>query len=97
MESAIKSIGSLNELELKGYLMGLIERAKDRSQLLLFAEAVADVSEDTEADEAGEAAFWSRYSPEQQADLEKSFEESYDPTQWVAHEDVMKKYAQWLK
>ena len=94
MDSAVKSIGSLNELELKGYLMGLIERAKDRSQLLRFAEAVAEVSEDAEA---SEAIFWRRYSPEQQADLEKSFEESYDPTQWVAHEDVMKKYAQWLK
>ena len=94
MDTAIKHIGSLNELELKGYLMGIIERAKDRGQLLRFAQAVAEVSEDNEADEA---IFWSRYSPEQQADLEKSFEESYDPANWVAHEDVMKKYAQWLK
>ena len=58
MDSAVRSIGSLNELELKGYLMGIIERAKDRSQLLRFAQAVAEVSEDTEADEA---IFWSRY------------------------------------
>ena len=94
MDSAVRSIGSLNELELKGYLMGIIERAKDRSQLLRFAQAVAEVSEDTEADES---IFWSRYSPEQQAELEKSFEESYEPANWVAHEDVMKKYAQWLK
>lgn len=94
MEIGVKNYASLSELELKGYLLGIIERAKDRAQLLRFVEAVQEVSEDTEEDEA---AFWSRYSPEQRAELEKSFEESYDPTKWVAHEDVMKKYAQWLK
>lgn len=91
MDITAKNIGSFNELELKGYLIGIIERAKDRAQLLRFVEAVEDISEDTEAE------FWSRYSPEQRADLEKSFEESYDPTKWVSHEDVMKKYEQWLK
>ena len=94
MEISIKDFASFNELELKGYLLGIIERAKDRAQLLRFVEAVEEVSEDTEE---AETAFWSRYSPEQRAELEKSFEESYDPTKWVADEDVMKKYAQWLK
>ena len=94
MTSTVKNITSFNELELKGYLIGIIERAKDRGQLLRFVQAVAEVSEDNDEDEA---IFWSRYSPEQRADLEKSFEESYDPASWVAPEDVMKKYAQWLK
>lgn len=94
MDISIKNIASFNELELKGYLIGLIEKAKDKAQLLRFVQAVAEVSEDNEADEA---VFWSRYSPEQRTELEKSFEESYDSSKWVTHEEVMKKYEQWLK
>ena len=94
MSALVNNITSFNELELKGYLIGIIERAKDRAQLLRFVQAVEDVSEDSE-DEVTE--FWRRYSPEQRAELEKSYEESYDPSKWVAHEDVMKKYEQWLK
>ncbi len=94
MDIAVKNIGSFNELELKGYLIGMIERAKDRAQLLRFVQAVEEVFEDTKEEEA---AFWSRYSPEQRLELEKSFEESYDPSKWVTHEEVMKKYEQWLK
>ena len=42
MNVATKKISSYNELELKGYLISLIERAKDRTQLLLFVEAVKE-------------------------------------------------------
>ena len=94
MSVLVNNITSFNELELKGYLIGIIERAKDRAQLLRFVQAVEDVSEDSEAEVT---EFWRRYSPEQRAELEKSYEESYDPSKWVAHEDVMKKYEQWLK
>jgi hypothetical protein len=94
MDILVKNIASFNELELKGYLIGFIERAKDRAQLLRFVQAVEDVTEDSEAEVA---AFWHRYSPEQRAELEKSYEESYNPSKWVSHEDVMKKYEQWLK
>jgi hypothetical protein len=94
MDILVKNIASFNELELKGYLIGIIERAKDHAQLLRFVQAVEDVTEDSEAEIT---AFWQRYSPEQRAELEKSYQESYDPSKWVAHEDVMKKYEQWLK
>ena len=93
MDIAAKNIASLNELELKGYLMGIIERAKDRTQLLRFVQAVENVAEDETGDIE---TFWNRYSPEQRAELEKSFAESYEPSNWVTHEEVMKKYEQFL-
>jgi hypothetical protein len=36
-------------------------------------------------------------SPEQEAELAVAIEESYNPENWVAHEDVMKRVDQWLK
>jgi hypothetical protein len=39
----------------------------------------------------------SKLSPEQEAELAVAIEESYNPENWVAHEDVMKRVDQWLK
>jgi hypothetical protein len=50
MDILVKNIASFNELELKGYLIGIIERAKDRAQLLRFVQAIEEVTEDSEAD-----------------------------------------------
>jgi hypothetical protein len=41
--------------------------------------------------------WWDDLTPAQQARLEKSVEESYDPKNWVSHEDVMKKYELYTK
>ncbi len=94
MNVVAKNISAYNELELKGYIHSLVEKAKDRAQLLLVVAAVTDIYEEEVEDEA---TFWSRYTTEQRVELEKSFEESYDPSKWVSHEDVMKKYNKWLK
>jgi hypothetical protein len=39
----------------------------------------------------------SELSSEQEAELAVAIEESYNPDNWVAHEDVMKRVDQWLK
>ena len=39
----------------------------------------------------------SELSSEQEAELAVAIEESYNPENWVAHEDVMKRVDQWLK
>ena len=95
MSVAAKKISAYNELELKGYLISLIERAKDRSQLLLFVEAVNDIFENNI--EEDEATFWSRYTPEQRIELEQAFEESHASKEWISHEDMKKKHEKWLK
>ena len=40
--------------------------------------------------------FWKDYTPEQKAEIETAIEESYNPENWISHEEVMKKY-EWLK
>ena len=44
-----------------------------------------------------EADWWDDLTPEQQTRLEKSIEESYDKTKWIAHEDMKTKHGKWLK
>ena len=95
MNVATKKISNYNELELKGYLISLIERAKNRTQLLLFVEAVTDIYEDEV--EVDETTFWSRYTPEQRVELEQAFEESHVSKEWISHEDMKKKHEKWLK
>ncbi len=83
-------ITQMNDLEIKGALHGFIEKAKNRKQLLRFMEALTNTLDD-------DTAFWQDYSPEQRVEIEEAIEESYQPENWVPHEEVMQKYAQWLK
>lgn len=85
-------IGQMNVLELKGILFSIIEKAKNREQLIQVVLAVKDVVEDEE----DETTFWSRYTPEQRVELEKAFDESYDISDGIPHEDMKKKHAKWL-
>ncbi len=95
MNIATKKISSYNEVELKDYLISLIERAKDRTKLLLFVEAANDIFEEDVEEDA--ATFWSRYTPEQRVELEQAFEESHASKEWISHEDMKKKHEKWLK
>lgn len=84
-------ITQFNILELKGILLGIIEKAKDREQLMRVVFAVQDVVEDED-----EATFWSHYTADQRVELEKAFDESYDISDCIPHEDMKKKHAKWL-
>ena len=85
-------IAQFNILELKGILLGIIEKAKDREQLLRVVFAVQDVVEDED-----EAIFWSHYTADQRVELEKAFDESYDLSDGIPHEEMKKKHAKWLQ
>jgi hypothetical protein len=85
---------NLEANELKQFLLKLIEKAKNKAQLIRIIERVEEVYEE-DAEDAD--IFWSRFSPEQRAELEQSFEDSYNPDNWIAHEDMIKKHAKWLQ
>jgi hypothetical protein len=85
---------SLEATELKQLLLKLIEKAKNKAQLIRIIERVEEVfEEDTEDADI----FWNRFTLEQRAELEQSFEDSYNPDNWIAHEDIIKKHAKWLQ
>lgn len=85
---------AFNDLELKGYLHSLIERTKDRTQLLLFAEAVEDIFENK--DYAKKVEGWDTLNPQQQIILALAIQESNDPKNLVPHEEVLKMMDTWL-
>ena len=92
-EVAEMNIAAMSDTELKSALLSLIDRTEKRAHLELYAvvlqDAVAEEAED-------EATFWSRYTPEARTELEKAFEESYDLSDGIPHEEMKKKHAKWL-
>jgi hypothetical protein len=88
---------AFNDLELKGYLHSLIERAKDRMQLLQFANAAEAIIEQNDlTDYTQEVEGWNDLTPQQQTTLALAIEESNDPKNLVPHEDVLKMMDKWL-
>ena len=94
MEEAKLNIVALDTSELKDFLLKLIGKAKNKAQLMRIIERVEEVFEEDAED--GEA-FWQRFTPQQRTELEQSFEDSYNSENWIAHEDMLKKHAKWLK
>jgi hypothetical protein len=90
MSVVAKNISSYNELELKGYILSLIEKVKDRAQLLLFVEAANDILE-------VENDWWDELSPQQQLELDEALAECEDPTKLISHEEATKQINSWLK
>ncbi len=89
---------AFNDLELKGYLHSLIEKAKDRVQLLQFANAAEAIIEQNDLiDYAQDVEGWDGLTPQQQATLALAIDESNDPKNLVPHEDVLKMMDKWLK
>ena len=91
MKVAELDFTSLDASELKDVLLKMINKAKSKAQLVRIIERVEEVF-DSEAEDAD--TFWSRFSVEQRAELEQSFEDSYDPKNWIAHEDMIKKHSE---
>jgi hypothetical protein len=88
---------AFNDLELRGYLHSLIERVKDRTQLLLFVNVVETIFDDKRViDYENEVEGWSELSLSQQMTLKLAIEESNHPHNLVPHGDVLKMMDQWL-
>ncbi len=92
-----KETAAFNDLELRGYLHSLIERMKDRTQLLLFANVAETIFDDKHLiDYENQVEGWSELSSSQQTTLKLAIEESNHPHNLVPHEDVLKMMDQWL-
>lgn len=94
MEMLRRNIANMNELEMKGFIFDFIQKA-DGKKLERYAEVVEymDFDEDIEDVETSDY----NLTPEQEIELDEAIAETYDPTKQIDHEDVMKKYAKWLK
>jgi hypothetical protein len=85
------NIMDMNELEIKSILHGIIQKARNKRKLLRYFDAFKEVEVEDKTD------FWAEYTPEQRADIEFAIEESFNPENWVSHEEVMAKYSKYSK
>ena len=85
----------MTALEMKVEILEIVANTKDQNIVTRIFEKVHEALqeniEDTESD------WWDDLTSTQQARLQESINESYDPKNWVSHEDVMKKYEKWFK
>ena len=80
----------MNALAIKVEMFELLAQTYDEAVLLKLYKSMKEVFETTDSD------WWDELPPEQQARLQKSIEESYDPENLIDHEDMKKKHAKWL-
>jgi hypothetical protein len=80
----------MSVLELKGDILQMISHIDSEKRLQDIRDVVSKYADKEDNN------FWEDYTPEQKTELEKAFEESYDPTNGIAHEDMKKKHAKWL-
>jgi hypothetical protein len=76
-------------LELKGSIVEMVARVQDEDSLEQIQAFLNDFLEQYDNQ--------SQLSSEQEAELAVAIEESYQPENWVAHEDVMNRVDKWLK
>ena len=85
----------MTALEMKVEILEIVANAKDHTTVSrIFYKVHQALEEDSENIEND---WWDDLTPTQQIRLQKSIDESYDPENWVSHEDVMKKYEKWFK
>ena len=83
---------TMSFLELKGELLDMISEFKSEKQLLRLHQVAQEISDE----ETSEEDWWDNLSEERKVLLDKAIEESYDPKNWISHEEVKKKHTKWL-
>ena len=83
----------MSTLEIKGGLYDMISKVNDEKLLRELYEVISDII----TENMSETDFWDELSEDQQKELEKAIEESYDDNNLIKHETVVNKYKKWLR
>jgi hypothetical protein len=81
----------MNILAMKIEMFEILSQTYDETLLLKLYKTMKEVFETTQTD------WWDDLPIEQQARLQKSIEESYDPENLIDHEVMKIKHAKWLR
>lgn len=85
----------MTALEMKVEILEIIANTKDQNTVSrIFNKVHEALDEEINTDEQD---WWDELTPAQQIHLKKSIEESYDPANWISHDEVMKKYKKWFR
>jgi hypothetical protein len=85
----------MNVLELKGSIIDMVAHLESPQELTRLRALIHDFVKSPDAYEVYDDNY--ELSPEQELELDEAIKQSYDPSQLVPHEEVMKTMRQWLK
>jgi hypothetical protein len=85
----------MNVLELKGSIINMVAHLESPKELTRLRELINDFVKSPEEFEAYDDNY--TLTLEQESALDEAIKQTYDPSQLVPHEEVIKKMRQWLK
>ncbi len=85
----------MNVLELKGSIFDTVAHIESPKQLTRLRTLINDFVKSPDEFEVYDDNY--TLTPEQEIELDEAIQQTYDPTQLVPHEEVMKSMRQWLK
>ena len=85
----------MNVLELKGSIFNTVAHIESPIQLTRLRTLINDFIKSPDEFEAYDDNY--SLTPEQEIELDEAIQQTYDPTQLVPHEEVVKSVRQWLK
>jgi hypothetical protein len=85
----------MNVLELKGSIVNMVALMESPKELTRLRTLINDFVKSPDEFEAYDDNF--ALTPEQEIELDEAIQQTYDPTQLVPHEEVIKTMRQWLK
>jgi hypothetical protein len=85
----------MNVLELKGSIIDMVAHLESPKELTRLRTLINDFVKSPDEFEAYDDTY--SLTPEQEIELDEAIKQTYDPTQLVPHEEVIKKMRQWLK
>jgi hypothetical protein len=85
----------MNVLELKGSIVNMVALMESPKELTRLRALINDFVKSPDEFEAYDDNF--SLTPEQEIELDEAIQQTYDPTQLVPHEEVIKTMRQWLK
>lgn len=85
----------MNVLELKGSIFNMVAHIESPKELGRLRTLINDFVKSPDEFEAYDDNY--SLTPEQEIELDEAIQQTYDPTQLVPHEEVIKSMRQWLK
>jgi hypothetical protein len=85
----------MNVLELKGSIVNMVALLESPKELTRLRALINDFVKSPDEFEAYDDTY--TLTPQQEAELDEAIQQTYDPTQLVPHEEVIKTMRQWLK
>jgi hypothetical protein len=90
----------MNIAELKMEMVEIISQTYDEptvNRLYAKIHEVMEEDDDSQNGEVTDESWWNDMPLQQQERILTSYKESFDPENWIDHEDMKKRHAKWLQ